>query len=173
MVVRLSEPRSPSTPRHYLIIQQMAACRLNALHGKTKQKSRFASCDIVPRASSSPHSPNTDCRFTPICILFAPWKFLVFRTSEAAEDVQGVSLLWRTCCGSLIHFGKWLISVWVGKMNRASHHCSRPAKSNGRQTVMQNRQFKQLPSGRLHLSACAASRAQAPIHIYLWPCWHS
>lgn len=90
LVVRLSEPRSPSAPRHYLIKEQMAvtACRLNALYGETKRKSRFASCDIVLRAILFPYSPNTDCCFTTITILFALWKLQV---------VQGVSLLRRTC----------------------------------------------------------------------------
>lgn len=91
LVVRLSEPRSPSTPRHYPIKQQMAvtACHLNALHGETKQKSRFASCDIVPRAILFPYSANTESPcFTTITILFALWKLQV---------VQGVSLLRRTC----------------------------------------------------------------------------
>lgn len=132
LVVRLSEPRSPSTPRHYPIKQQMAvtACHLNALYGETKRKSRFASCDIVPRAILFPYSSNTESPcFTAITILFALWKLQV---------VQGVSLLRRTDSLRLIHFGEWLKSV-IGIV--FPHHCFPPAESNWQQTVMQNRQF--------------------------------
>lgn len=177
---RLSEPRSHSTLRHYLIQQQMAVttCRVNALYGKIKQKRRFARCDIIPE--------QIICQTQVVALLTATILFALWKCWSSAHH-----RLPRTCsesvrCGVRAVQNAWFTLVSDSTKcesvlwNIVSRHCFPAAKSNWKQAVMQNRQFKQVSSGRLeaqagqlHVSACAASRAQAPIHIYLWPGWHS